>query len=496
MSQSGGNSIAKGAMITVVMRGVDRLVGIISTLILARLLVPDDFGIVAMASVVVAFVDIIFDLGVSVALIQKKAPSQAFYNTAWTLRIMQSAAVALLLVAAGPMAAVYYHDPRVTAAIQVMAASLFLASLENIGVITFQKEMNFVADFRFTFAKRIVGFLATVVLTLLLHSYWGMLFGVLCARCCGIALSYSMHPMRPAFAVAHFREIFSVSQWVLVKNVSVYLDRNLHLILVGGQGRANITGGYTLANEVSDMPGTELLAPINRVLFPAFARIKDDRPALTRLLLLAQGIQVLITVPACVGFSMTATEVVPLMLGAKWLFIVPFVQILALSNILQSIITCSNYALTVLGKIRLIAITSWAQIIIFCIGAYLMQGSLSAELVAKLRMLSIILTFGLSYFVLLRHIPTLSVGLLVRSVYRPAIGCAAMALALHLVAGAFVMAPLPLLALKVACGVAVYTAVVLGLWLLAGRPDGAENYFIGKLQARRDSAVLAAKDQA
>ena len=71
-------SVAAGAVIMVMMRWTDRLIGIVSTLVLARLLVPDDFGIVAMASLVVGFVDIIFDLGVNIAVIQRKSPSQTF----------------------------------------------------------------------------------------------------------------------------------------------------------------------------------------------------------------------------------------------------------------------------------------------------------------------------------------------------------------------------------------------------------------------------------
>lgn len=489
MQQRAPNSLAKGALITVMMRWLDRVVGIVSTLILARLLVPDDFGIVAMASVVVAFVDVIFDLGVSVALIQKKSPEQKYYDCAWTMRIVQSAAVAVLLTCGAPFAAEYYHDPRVTAAIQVMAFSLFILSLENIGIVTFQKELNFLADFKFVFTKRLIGFATTILLTLWLHSYWGMLLGVLCSRSCGVILSYMVHPMRPRFSLHQFGEIFSISQWVLVKNVSQYLDRNLHIILVGGGASTAVTGGYTLANEVSDMPGTELLAPINRVLFPAFAQVKDNLAELTRLVLLAQGIQVLITVPACVGFAMTATEVVPLMLGVKWLFIVPFIQILALSNILQSINSSANYALTVMGRIRLVAVTSWVQIALFALGALLLRHILTAQIIAQLRFAAIFLTFGLSYFILIRNMPTISLRLLLKTTYRPALACVVMALGLYLV-GTLQGVPLPaMLAMKVATGVLLYSGAVFGLWLLAKRPDGAERYLLDKVRPPRAVAA-------
>ena len=81
MAEKKFNSISNSAVVMITMRWIDRLIGIASTLILARLLVPDDFGIVAMASLVVGFADVIFDLGVNVALIQKKSPEKSFYNT-------------------------------------------------------------------------------------------------------------------------------------------------------------------------------------------------------------------------------------------------------------------------------------------------------------------------------------------------------------------------------------------------------------------------------
>ena len=477
-------SIAGGAVIMIMMRWVDRLIGIVSTLILARLLVPDDFGIVAMASLVVGFIDIIFDLGVNVAVIQRKNPDQAFYNTAWTLRILQSACVASLLVILAPFAADYYNDARVTNAIRLMALSVFVVSFENIGIVTFQKELDFVADAKFTLSKRLVGFFVTIVMTLILDSYWGMIIGALCGRSFSTVLSYVVHPMRPSLSLFHFKDIFSISQWVLVKNISQYLDRSLHIILVGGTSKTHITGGYTLASEISDVPGTDLLAPINRVLFPAFAQVKDDRTQLTKLLLMAQSIQVMITFPACIGFVLTAREIVPVALGEKWLFIVPFIQVLALSNIIQSISSSANYVLTVIGQIRVLAISSWVQIIVFGIGVAIFQSQLDAELIAKIRFAAIALTFSLSYYILTRFIPTLSILQMLRGIIRPALGCAAMIAALLAIDNAIVLPAALMLALKVAVGGVSYSAVVLMLWHVSGRPEGAERYLIDKISRK------------
>ena len=475
------NTITGGAIVTVAMRWVDRLIGIVSTFILARLLVPDDFGIIAMASVAVTFADIIFGLGINVAIIQSKNPSQAFYNTAWTLRIIQTACVALFLMILAPFAADYYKDPRVLAVVQVMALSLLVNAFENVGIINFQKEMRFVEDARFVLFKRLVGFAITVVMTIILDNYWGMVIGTLGGRLVSTARSYLVHPMRPRFALSEFRAIFSVSQWVLVQNISYFLDRKLHVILVGGIATTGVTGGYTLASEISSVPSTDLLAPINRVLFPAFARASNNLAELIKLLVRAQAVQVMVTFPACVGFVMTAQELVPVALGEKWMFIIPFIQILALSNIIQSISSSANYVLTVIGKIRLLAITNWIQVAVFIVGTMLLWSDLDAERIALVRLAAIVLTFGVSYAILMRYLPGLTLSLLMRGTGRPLLGCLAMVVALLALQVEFHAAPGLMLLFKIGTGFVVYCSVVISLWILAKRPAGAESYFLDKL---------------
>jgi lipopolysaccharide exporter len=491
MLQKKSNSITSNAIVTVAMRWIDRVIGIASTFILARILVPDDFGIVAMASVIVAFADIIFGLGINVALIQNKNPTQAYYNTAWTLRILQTSCVTLVLMILAPFAADYYKDPRVMLVIQVMALSLLVNAFENVGIINFQKELRFVDDARFVLFKRLTTFFITLGMTLILQNYWGMIIGAFAGRVISSLRSYSVHPMRPRFALSEWREIFSVSQWVLVKNISQFLDRKMHVFLVGGLASTSVTGGYTLASEISDVPATDLLAPINRVLFPAFARAKDNMKELIKLLIRAQAVQVMVTFPACVGFIMTAHELVPVALGEKWMFIVPFIQILALSNIIQSINSSANYVLTVIGKMRLLAVTSWIQLAVFGVGVMLLRTGLDPERIAQVRMGAIVLTFGVSYYILMRNVPGLTVSMLLRGVGRPVVGCIAMVLALLGLQAEVSAQPWLMLICKVVVGAVVYGAVVLLLWRLSGRPDGAESYFLEKLRPARPVAVAA-----
>jgi O-antigen/teichoic acid export membrane protein len=139
----------RGAFLSVGMRWTDRLLGILSTVILARLLVPEDFGLVAMAMVAVGFFDVLLDLGVGAALIQHDHAGREEFSTAWTLRLAQCVVTALLLVLLAPLVVDFYDDPRVRDVLRVAAITVLIGGFENIGTVSFQRNMELGRDFRF-----------------------------------------------------------------------------------------------------------------------------------------------------------------------------------------------------------------------------------------------------------------------------------------------------------------------------------------------------------
>jgi lipopolysaccharide exporter len=485
MRGAGPTSVFKGAILTVCMRWTDRLIGFVSTLILARLLVPADFGVVAMASLVVGLIDVLLALGVNVALIRNHNATPAHYNTAWTLRLAQSAVAATVVFIAAPKAAAYFSDPRIIPVLRFMALSMLLVGMENIGIITFQKEMRFGLDFRFVFLKRIAGFLATILAAWLLRSYWALVIGTLVGRSFGVLLSYQIHPMRPRFSLEKMKEIFSVSQWLLVNSIAGYLNRNLDKMLIGRRANATVIGGYTLADEISAMPSTEVLAPLNRVLFPAFVGAKNDLTELKRLYLLAQGVQSLLGVSAGVGLALVAQEAVLVLLGAKWLFVVPFVRVLALANVVEAITTSGRYVLLTCGKIRSAALVNWLQVLFFATGALLMLPHADALQLASIRVVTVLAEFVVSIWLLMQTLNNVGLRDIVRTVLRPLLATGAMALAVISIGEAIELAPLAELILKIATGMATFPVAILLMWWVAGKPAGAESYLLDKARSVR-----------
>ncbi|MDQ3444850.1 MAG: oligosaccharide flippase family protein, partial [Pseudomonadota bacterium] len=149
-------AIAKGAAWMLLARVAERGLGLVSLLILARVLVPADFGLIAMAMSVIAFVELASTFGFDLALIQREHLTREHYDTAWTLQIAFGLLSAALIVALAYPSAWFYDEPRVIPVMLVLAASRGVQSFENIGTVDFRRRMDFSREFRFSAWKKIV----------------------------------------------------------------------------------------------------------------------------------------------------------------------------------------------------------------------------------------------------------------------------------------------------------------------------------------------------
>ena len=477
-------------MFSVAMRWSDRLVGLVSTLVLARVLLPSDFGLVAMASIAVGLIDTFLDLGVAQSLIQNQDASKDDFDTAWTLRFIQSALAAIIVVIAAPLATSYYKDPRVTDIMRFMALSVVIGGTENIGIVNFQRNLEFGQEFRFFFLKRICGFVTTIAAVLTLRTYWALVIGTLGARVFGVAASFILHPHRPSFTLKSIRKIWSFSQWVLVRNIGFYLDTRLDKFLVGGREVAAVMGAYTLADEISALPSTEILAPMNRVLFPVFSRLQKNLKALTDTYLLAMGVQALVGIPAAVGIALVAPEAVMVTLGQKWMAAVPFVQIIAFVNVVESINTSGGYLSLSLGYVRTLSLFTWTQLLVFSALTIMIFPQSGALMIAKLRATVVLTNFTATTIFVYTRLPDLRWMSLARKIVRPLSGVLAMWLSVRAIESVVNLPVAETLILKITSGALVYGLTVLLLWQISGKPPGAEQYLLEKVGSLKGSGRL------
>jgi O-antigen/teichoic acid export membrane protein len=479
-------SAFRGAILTVGMRWTDRLLGLVSTLILARLLLPEDFGLVAMAMVVAGLLDVLLDLGVGAALIQNTKADSEDFHTAWTLRLCQATVAAIVLAMSAPLAAQYYNDERVVAILYIVAITVFIGGFENIGTVSFQKNMEFGRDFQFFFFKRVVGVAFTISAAFVLHSYWALVFGNLVSKVAGVGISYQMSGFRPRLSFARFSRIWSFSQWNLVATVGHYLATTVGRFVVGRRADATVLGAYTLGEEIALMPTTELLAPLARVMFPVFAAAKHDAVELLRVVRLALSVQALVAIPAGVGVALVARDAIAVLLGEKWLGAIPIAQIIALASIASSLGHSAIYLMSALGRMRTLSVYNWSRVVIFLGLAALVFPGADARGIALSFLGTAFAALVVIQVLVRRLVPGFGGLALLLDTWRPLLSAAIMAAAV-IATSRFLGSDKPLLRLpfEVFAGMLAYSAGIVLLWRIAGSPAGAESYILEKVALRR-----------
>ena len=261
----------RGSAWMVAMRWSMRFIGLISTAILARLLDPQDFGLVAMGTLVLGLLEVFFELGTAQLLIRIQDAKREHYDTAWTIVLIQSFLLAAGLYALAPWAAAYYGEPRVESVIRWLALASVAQGLSNIATVDFRKNLDFAKDFRFELYARLSGFILTVALAFTLRSYWALVIAMIAGGVARSGFSYLMHPFRPRLSLVHWRQFLTFSMWVTPGSVANYLNNRLDSFVIGAVNTAAQLGIYHVASEMSRMVTSELAIPIQRALFPAFA---------------------------------------------------------------------------------------------------------------------------------------------------------------------------------------------------------------------------------
>lgn len=459
-----------------------RLLGLVSTFILARLLQPTDFGLVAMAMLVVGFIDSWLSFGLDTALIQNQDATREHYDTAWTIRLIQSAVLASGIAVTAPFAASYFNEPRVTAVLWVICPALLLGGLSNIGVVAFRKELGFHKEFQFQVVGKLLGFVVTVSAAIWLRSYWALVIGIVTAQGVGCALSYLMHPFRPRLSLARIRELWSFSQWMLVASIGHFLGAKADEFLVARLGSTRELGLYSVASEVGSMPGSEIAAPLNQVLVPGFAKLQHSPQGLATAYVNVLGSVSALTFPAGIGLAMVAHEAVLVFLGNQWLDAVSLVSVFAVFGGIRASNSLAGSLLLSTGHVATAATFGWLNAVLLLaialplVGVYGALGIASAKLAGAF-ILAIVI------FAVVTRVTKVSAKQILACLWRTLLASALMAVAISSVPvlnGGVLVA----LIVKVLVGVASYTAALLLLWRLAGCPDGAEQFFLSQLRQR------------
>ena len=488
MKPSLNQRITHGAAWMVLFKAVDRSLGLISTLILVRILAPADFGLVAMAMSVIAMAELLSAFGFDIALVQRQRLSDEHYHSAWTCNVLLGLAIGLtLILAAGPVAA-FYNQPGLYSVVCVLAMGPTLGGLENIGVVAFRKDLNFRKEFLFLASKKLIAFSITIPLAYWLESYWALVAGMVASRVAGVALSYSLHPFRPRLCLTHAADLFGFSKWLLFNNATIFVRERMTDFALGRLMGPRSLGLFSVANEFSNLTMTELAAPLNRVLLPAFARVQQDRAALIEAFNASISVLALIALPAAIGIAAVAPYLVPVVLGGKWLDAVPLMEILAMAGGIATFQSPICSILISYGRPDLVLRGHVSYIAIAMIALALLVPRMGAVGAAYSVLVGTVLSTPVFLWMLSRKLGVPARVFLIQTV-RPLLASAVMLAIVRSVLPPY-LPGLPadqgfgFLLGGIALGVVAYVPTVAALWLLVGRPAGGERIILDAIVKR------------
>jgi len=486
-----GRQMVSGAIWMIAMRWTFRLLGLVSTVILVRILAPEDFGLMAMAYVFVGLVTTSLDLSVDQAILREVDDTREHYDAAWSIQVGIGIAASILIALLAPAVAWYFRDPRLDTVLLILCFQPLIAGFENVGIIKFRKDLAFDREFKFWTAKKMLSVMSTIGLALYFDNYLGLAAGAVAAAVASVLLSYVMSPYRPRFSTTLIKKLWSFSRWMVLTNSALFGAQKADGLVVGRLGGANWMGLYAVSSDVSFMPVQEIFMPLDRALLPTYAHLLDRRAALYATFKNVIALSLVVLIATGTGLVLVAEDLVAVILGDQWSGGVPTFKWLAVAGCFFGLILVLKDMQTTLRKERLFAITHVLHLIVLVAGALTVAIAYGVEAVAIARAG---IAGAFAALTLAQVYAVIGGGLreTAKIVWRPAIAAAAMAIAVTSLHGTISNHNILSLLFDTAVGVFLFTGSLFGLWSVVGAPAGPEQSIWHWVRNRHfDASVIA-----
>ncbi len=450
----------------------------LSTIILAWYLMPSDFGVVALATTMLAIVSTVTELSLGEALIRHEDPGESHFSAAWTLAATRGLILCLLFAAFAYPASVLYEEPRLFGVLLALSLSLLINGLANPRRIMLQRELIFWQEFVLNVAQKVAGFVATVAIAVIYHSYWALVVGTLVMQATNVLTSYLVMPFRPRITFSHMREFFSFSVWITAGQIVNTLNWRFDYLLIGKLLNGSALGYYSLGGQLAMMPTREATAPLTATIYPGFANVRHDPYRLAAAYQRAQALLTAVALPAGIGMAVVADPLVRLVLGEKWLPVIFIIQALSSVYALQTLGSLNQPLGMALGHTRTLFIRDTQMLLVrvpvITIG--LVFWGLPGLIVSR------VLTGLFSAFVnmiIVKRFINVSVAAQLWANFRALASSAVMAAGVllahrHMGVETAPMALALQLAILICLGGLLYCASSIVLWLVMDRPNGPE----------------------
>ena len=356
--------VIRGVSWIAVLRFFTRATAFFKTIILARVLVPSQFGAYGVAMLVVGFLEVMTETGVNVFLIQEK-DTDAHINSAWIVSIVRGIIIALVIVLSTPLIVNFFHSPESTPLLYTISIVPLLRGFINPSIVKLQKNLNFNLEFRYKFFIFLVDSIVAIAFTLITHNPIGIVIGMIVGVLFEVLLSYRIAKPTPLlqFNSLYIKKIVRRGKWVTASGIFNYLFHNADNIVVGRILGTAPLGAYQIAYSLSILPISEMADVFSRVTFPVYAKTAGDKKRLRIAFVKTQLVITALAVPFGIVLFLFPKEIVHFVLGEKWLGAVVVLPILGVFAVIRTISGSASALFLAVGKQEYVTVATFVSMV-------------------------------------------------------------------------------------------------------------------------------------
>lgn len=341
-----------------------RLLGLVRIIILARLLTPNDFGVIAIAMLVIAGLEVFTRSGLEHSIVQKTEVSRHELNALWSFDALRGIALGVVIYLTAPYVGAFMNSPGSVAVIQALSVVPALIFLRNVDMVIIWKELDAKKMVAVEATGQMVSVAVGITLALLSPNVWALVASVIADRVTQLMMSYVVSHSWPRFVwdwpvvKYHFR----YGRQILAESIGSFFYNTVDDWFVGKFMGESALGLYGKAYQLGNLPTTELTLVLGRVLFPSFSKLQHDISRLGSAFLSVQKVISLIVAPISVFLFLFAHPLVYTLLGNQWLPMVPAFQVLVMLGAVRSLRETLGSIFRAIGSPAIEAYTTFAKL--------------------------------------------------------------------------------------------------------------------------------------
>lgn len=482
------NKTAMAGIWTIGGKIIARMIDFFALLVLARLLSPDDFGLVAIATSILIIVETVLDLPLVAALLRRQALSDGMINTAFTMNALRGLAIALLLVLLAWPTAWLYDDPRLLWLMIVISAAPAMRSIMSPKLVLFMQRFDFRREFALDVISKGTALIASVATASLTGSYWALAVGAVVGPTIAAIVSYIMAPVRPVWTLCEYKQFTDIISWNTVGQILNSVNWQLDRLLLPRFASLAVLGMFSIADSLAGVVHQVFVGPLMRPLIAGFSNL-NDRQRLVAAYLKSTSAITLVAGPVLLIMMVLAEPVLRLAVGEKWVSATTIFQGLCIVS-LFTLPTASMPALAmVLDKTRFAALRMGLEFAIRVPTAIVAIAYFDATGAIIARFVGVLVGY-VATMAIVRHLIGAPIYMQLAAFGRALVPTLPMLAFLFWVQPFLITMPAGLgLALSLAlCGaasMAIFWLFALALWLVSGASGGLEGLVVSKLKGLR-----------